>query len=596
MSIGIIGLCRLRLLQGLLCLNGYEMSALRSAYDAASIAEACNQADCQRIPLLDVYSPGGSSAVVLEVNPCDCLTIIELAESINFAGDLALIYNSPQPNLVSDPLFGRDGLQLSLFGRPRQSVSLFPGLSMLPPSRAVKLSVFPTAASTASALGWSSHAELVSPAESLCVPLLVIDDKWQQSADLAIRTHVRTAPGGCRMVVCGGLKVGKSSFARYLVNRFLSSQLRSDAVAYIDLDCGQTEFSAPGMFTLSVLRGPLLGPPYTHPNCGVVASVFTGSITVGNIRAMADSVRYLFSLYLRDHVGLPLIVNTMGWVQGNGLRLLSEAVAAVSPDVLFAFPDTTAAAAPGDAFSAPPEQLPAGCSLGLSAEFDYLSVLTPLLEPHSESPKTAAAPRVVVRLPSSCPPKREVSSGKRRRDPVLRTEGDVTKGCVSSLSASKMRYLSWAAYLVSSSDNSSAAGSEMFAIERLRLRRELTFSFSAARLYHWVLTDDPSDARDSYTNALRCVHESRFGEVLIRGDVVAIYDNAALISSDYRLTQLTCAALGIVRSVDCMSKQFVLQLPYSYNRGDSSELIGIVKSIRRDTDLASALPLPEELR
>ena len=52
----------------------------------------------------------------------------------------------------------------------------------------------------------------------------------------------RDAP--LRVAVCGAKAVGKSSFLRLLVNKLLNTH---PCVAYLDTDCGQPEFTVPGM-------------------------------------------------------------------------------------------------------------------------------------------------------------------------------------------------------------------------------------------------------------------------------------------------------------------------------------------------------------
>eukprot|EP00889_Picochlorum_renovo_P008817 jgi/Picre1/35847/NNA_003307.t1 len=59
--------------------------------------------------------------------------------------------------------------------------------------------------------------------------------------------------------VCGGKNTGKSSFCRYLVNMLLNY---NSSVDYLDMDCGQTEFTPPGLVSLCEIRQPLVGPPY----------------------------------------------------------------------------------------------------------------------------------------------------------------------------------------------------------------------------------------------------------------------------------------------------------------------------------------------
>lgn len=67
--------------------------------------------------------------------------------------------------------------------------------------------------------------------------------EWRQAATViaeAVHTELTPAPV---VAVVGSKQVGKSSFSRLLINSLLD---RHAAVAYLDTDCGQAEFSAPG--------------------------------------------------------------------------------------------------------------------------------------------------------------------------------------------------------------------------------------------------------------------------------------------------------------------------------------------------------------
>ena len=68
------------------------------------------------------------------------------------------------------------------------------------------------------------------------IPLLRIPTEWVDTLkSLLITTPV--------IFVCGHRKVGKSSFSRYLLNGLLND---FDAVDFVDLDPGQTEFTPAG--------------------------------------------------------------------------------------------------------------------------------------------------------------------------------------------------------------------------------------------------------------------------------------------------------------------------------------------------------------
>ena len=76
-----------------------------------------------------------------------------------------------------------------------------------------------------------------------------------QARDQLREQHTAHAPLVC--VVCGPKNVGKSSFARHLVNDLLQSE-GTDAVAFLEADCGQPAVGPPACVSLSRLTEPQL--------------------------------------------------------------------------------------------------------------------------------------------------------------------------------------------------------------------------------------------------------------------------------------------------------------------------------------------------
>jgi len=65
-----------------------------------------------------------------------------------------------------------------------------------------------------------------------------------------------------KVTLLGGKGVGKSTFSRWIVNRFLSGTAQS--VLYIDLDPGQAEFTPPGLVSITEVKNFILGPNFSH--------------------------------------------------------------------------------------------------------------------------------------------------------------------------------------------------------------------------------------------------------------------------------------------------------------------------------------------
>lgn len=82
---------------------------------------------------------------------------------------------------------------------------------------------------------------------------LNISSEWNSLLDRISSTS--------RVLLCGGKSVGKSTLLRFLINKLISQY---SEVVVIDLDPGQSEFTIPGCVAITHVRGPLLGPNYTH--------------------------------------------------------------------------------------------------------------------------------------------------------------------------------------------------------------------------------------------------------------------------------------------------------------------------------------------
>lgn len=148
--------------------------------------------------------------------------------------------------------------------------------------------------------------------------------------------------------ICGPKGSGKSTFARLLTNRLLTSQTgsasgrtrssaRMNGVVILDVDPGQSEFCPPGTLSLVLVQKPNLAPPFAHPwpddtsatliRCHFLASVNPGSDT----DLFMESALDLYSHYKQRYNGYPLVVNTPGWILGTGLDLLSLLINSIKP-------------------------------------------------------------------------------------------------------------------------------------------------------------------------------------------------------------------------------------------------------------------------
>ncbi|XP_020314602.1 polynucleotide 5'-hydroxyl-kinase NOL9 [Oncorhynchus kisutch] len=126
---------------------------------------------------------------------------------------------------------------------------------------------------------------------------------------------------GCPVIlVCGAKNVGKSTFNRHLINTLLN---HTASVEYLECDLGQTEFTPSGCLSLSTVREPLLGPPFTHQWAPEHMIFYGQSSCETDLDRYLESLKSLWRLYNRE---TPIVINTMGWVKGFGFQLLVDII------------------------------------------------------------------------------------------------------------------------------------------------------------------------------------------------------------------------------------------------------------------------------
>ncbi|XP_074831888.1 polynucleotide 5'-hydroxyl-kinase NOL9 isoform X3 [Carettochelys insculpta] len=131
---------------------------------------------------------------------------------------------------------------------------------------------------------------------------------------------------GCPVIlVCGPKSIGKSTFNRYLINLLLNNL---PCVEYMECDLGQTEFTPPGCVSLINVSEPCLGPPFTHQRMPHKMVYYGEASCDQDTERYIDTVKYVFNSYKKE---VPLIINTMGWVKGVGLLLLTDIIRLLAP-------------------------------------------------------------------------------------------------------------------------------------------------------------------------------------------------------------------------------------------------------------------------
>ncbi|KAI5329919.1 hypothetical protein L3X38_029316 [Prunus dulcis] len=178
----------------------------------------------------------------------------------------------------------------------------------------------------------ASRSEPENPSPNIYIP-----PEWSEAADCIAYDSVTSPPPIA--IVCGAKNCGKSTFSRYLLNILLQ---RYKKVGYLDTDVGQPEFSPPGFLSLTVVDEvtPDLTIPHlkTPERClffGDVSSKRNPTTYLNYIFALYDYYQKEYCLFGKSaspaKVGLPLVVNTPGWVKGVGYDILVDMLKYMAP-------------------------------------------------------------------------------------------------------------------------------------------------------------------------------------------------------------------------------------------------------------------------
>ncbi|KAK2592053.1 Polynucleotide 5'-hydroxyl-kinase grc3 [Conoideocrella luteorostrata] len=164
--------------------------------------------------------------------------------------------------------------------------------------------------------------------------------EWNRMMDSVLPSEVALtfSKRPCTAFICGPKSAGKSTFARLLTNRLLtSSHGNTKAVIVLDLDPGQPEFAPPGTLSLIRVSRPNFGAPFTHTTfddpsnkilrCHALASVTPASAPDLFVACATE----LYETYLRSYRKCPLVINTPGWILGTGQDLLVELITKIRP-------------------------------------------------------------------------------------------------------------------------------------------------------------------------------------------------------------------------------------------------------------------------
>lgn len=244
----------------------------------------------------------------------------------------------------------------------------------------ISLSAIHIVGSHHSKSGPSFSVHTMNPSEQPRLMSLDIPDDWHDSIKDICHRAESSLEGNSPppvVVVCGPKGSGKSSLCRLLTNNLLNTVA---SVWYLDTDLGQPELTVPGLVSLTSLRVPLLGPPYTHLVPGHLLghkrwpasfSHFIGDISPqSHPELYCRAVRSLYLKYCQFGMDTstgkwpPLIVNTCGWIKGVGLDVLAELLSSVHPSHVIELQSSTSSKLPSGLFWLPNGTKPANpCSI-----------------------------------------------------------------------------------------------------------------------------------------------------------------------------------------------------------------------------------------
>lgn len=160
---------------------------------------------------------------------------------------------------------------------------------------------------------------------------MYVTQKWQQ--EIASVSSEIAKTGGVAFVA-GNKNSGKSTLSKLLLGLLIHHK---GAAAYLDIDPGQTEFSLPLSLSITVHTTSILGARVPSEAGKDDLSHFYG-FTLPQKQPMqyVAIIRRLYEHYeaVLRHQGLPLVINTPGWVKGFGRELLAEISAFIRPQVV----------------------------------------------------------------------------------------------------------------------------------------------------------------------------------------------------------------------------------------------------------------------
>ncbi len=168
--------------------------------------------------------------------------------------------------------------------------------------------------------------EIEAPPENLSkMEASSIPAEWDELAQRVIKE--RQAGKLYSIIVMGEVDTGKTFFSTYLANRLVGNLGRT---AILDCDTGQSDIGPPGAFGMLVMKEPVVFLTEEAPTYLYLLGAHSPGLhflpAMTGLNAMLNKAR--------DNADV-LIIDTTGWVQGDGGRAIKKAkLDLVNPDMV----------------------------------------------------------------------------------------------------------------------------------------------------------------------------------------------------------------------------------------------------------------------
>nr|BAJ99161.1 predicted protein [Hordeum vulgare subsp. vulgare] len=183
----------------------------------------------------------------------------------------------------------------------------------------------------------SSHAKMVYVSED--TPMLSYVNTHDILDKLRFAAQAKGKEGfGPRLMIMGPSDSGKSTLARILLNYAVRSGWKP---TFVDLDVGQNEITTPGSLSATPVEHPVnvsdmgsisLKAPIVYYFGHASPSPYTNIYKKMTERLAASLTKRMDALDIARHSGV--VINTCGWVEGQGYELLIHAAAAFKVNVM----------------------------------------------------------------------------------------------------------------------------------------------------------------------------------------------------------------------------------------------------------------------